>query len=684
LTVTDQYGNSISTGIEIPAPENALTLTVLVQQNQTCNGNVDAYIILSATGGWGDYRYARDREPASGNLQYTNVEIFDALETGEHRFHAVDKYGATAQLNLTITEPDILRASVQDIENVSCKNETDGQIIFNISGGNAPYYFRETGADIWKKGNTIPGLAAGEYTFEFTDSLQCICPDILTVMITEPDSLLFRNIEVTHTTCGTDNGKIAVSLTGGTRPYAYQWIDPENNTVGTDSIINNLKQNVLYRLFVTDKNSCTQYFEQLINGSALPQIVNVETTNVLCYGGYTGAARITEVTAGQPFAPYTFAWDTGQTDDFAENLSAGQHFVTVTDTNNCSTTYYFDITQPDSLYIRIPDYREPHCFGYSDGFIHTQTYGGTGEYAYLWSNGATTPDIDDIPKGEYWVRVTDSNGCIFELRFTLNEPPYQSIDLGEDVWMCPGNTHIVDGGDYVSYRWFTETSDHLSNERYLNITEEGHYFLEAEDLRGCSVWGDISVLIGNSALQADMLLASQAATGDTLYIFELSNLPLDSLKWEYDPQAFERLENSGEYDLPYVLQLKCLQTGLYNIGLLAYSGGCYSPAIKQVEVVQVIDDEKDDWAAIEPLIKSLAQFPNPTDGHFTVEIELREIADIDLKLFDVVSGSVANQRRETGSDFYQLNYSLSELHSGVYVLIVTAGNERRQVKIIIK
>jgi len=685
LTVTDRYNNTISKEIVVPAPERALQLITSEQKNQTCSGSVNAYAILSAIGGWGDYRYAHHRQPENNNLEYSNTEVYSELETGEHYFFVVDKYGTIAELNITVTEPDMLRASVANIENVQCKDDVNGQIIFDILGGNPPYYFKESRSAIWQKGNTTALLPAGEYRYEFTDSLQCVCPDILTVIVSEPDSLLFRNIDVTHTTCAKDNGQILVSLKGGNRPYSYQWIDIENNIIGTDSLITNLKQGALYRLHVTDKNGCTQYMEQLIQASKPPRITKVETSDVLCWNGFTGAAKITEIEAGEPYAPYSFVWSNGATGDLAENFPAGRHSVTITDENDCATTYYFDIAQPDSLYLLITDYKEPHCFGYSDGYIHTQTIGGVGDYTYLWSNGATTPNNDNIPKGNYWVRVTDKNGCEFEKQFTLNEPPYRSIDLGEDIMMCPGNTHVIDGGNYVSHRWFTDKGD-ISRERYLSVTREDRYYLEAKTSDGCSAWGDIGISIGSNALKADMLLASVAAMGDTLVVFELSNLPLDNLKWEYDTAVFERITVEDEhYNLPYVLHLRCLQTGVYNIGLAAYSGGCYAPVVKQIEIVEAGKPDEDDWwVSRKPLIQSLKQYPNPTNGMFTVELELREPSEARFVFFDIASGICMDQRTETGSDYYIVSYNLTHLQTGVYALIVTAGNERKQLKIIIE
>jgi hypothetical protein len=680
VQVEDCYGNRLTLVIEVPEPAQALQLSIVEQQNQSCKNDRNGYVILAATGGWGDYQFRQDSE-----TYFNNGSSFSNLATGDHTFYVIDKLGTIAGLLVTITEPEYLRASVASVDSVRCKDAFDGRVIFSITGGTPPYSFKEPAVGIWREGNEAHSLNAGYHTFVFTDSHSCTGLDTLKVYVPEPDSLLFNSIAVTHTTCSEDNGAITVSLQGGTRPYAYRWLDATDRVIGNDSTVNGLKQNGVYRLEVTDSKGCTQYMEQQIEPSTLPQILSVATTDVLCYGETNGTARVTDVLPAQPYAPYTITWSNGDTGEYSNRFPKGQHSVTIRDANGCSTIYYFDIGQPDSLRLRITDFKEPHCFGFSDGYIHTETLGGAGGYTYLWSTGATTANVDSLTKGDYWVRVRDANGCSYEKHWTLNEPDYQSMDLGEDILMCPGNTQVLDGQEYVSYRWFTDKGN-LSTERYLRVSEEGHYFLEAKNPDGCSVWGDINVAIGNSALQADLLLASEAAVGDTLVIFELSNMVLDSLRWEYDPTVFERIEIKDEvYNLPYVLQLRCLQTGIYNIDLYAYSGGCYAPATKQVEILEAGEKDPDDlWGSKEPLIQSLTQYPNPSKGLFSVDLELREEAEARFVVFSVASGICMDQRTETGAKKYHLNYNLQHINTGVYVLMVTAGSERRQLKIIIE
>ncbi|NBP30699.1 MAG: hypothetical protein EBV23_14180, partial [Flavobacteriia bacterium] len=63
------------------------------------------------------------------------------------------------------------------------------------------------------------------------------------------------------------------------------------------------------------------------------------------------------------------------------------------------------------------------CYGNSTGAINITVSGGTGAYAYLWNNSATTEDISSLPAGTYSVLVTDANGCTVSSSATITQPP---------------------------------------------------------------------------------------------------------------------------------------------------------------------------------------------------------------------------------------------------------------------
>ena len=53
------------------------------------------------------------------------------------------------------------------------------------------------------------------------------------------------------------------------------------------------------------------------------------------------------------------------------------------------------------------------------GEVVLSLYNGTAPYTYKWSNGATTQNVANLAKGDYWVQVTDANGNVANNRFTI-------------------------------------------------------------------------------------------------------------------------------------------------------------------------------------------------------------------------------------------------------------------------
>jgi len=678
VTVTDCFGNTITEDVKVDEPSSALMISVAESTNESCKDYTDAYVRLTAVGGWDDYQFRSQKSEYFGNSP-----LFSDLEVGTHRFYIIDKMGAVDSVEVNITEPNYLTSRIASIDSVSCNGLADGRVEFAVNGGTAPYRFADMNqSNLWIDDSVKGQLPAGKYRYIFTDSNKCIGQDTVEVVIPQPDSLLFNSIAVVHTTCEQDNGSIKVKLQGGTVPYRYEWFDSNGNPIGGQDSVGQLVQNGYYTLNVRDKNGCPQKLQQLINPSTNPKVTRVGTTDVVCYGESNGTATIQDYQYGSPSAPLTFTWSNGNTGLSASGYPSGIHHVTVTDTNSCSTVKYFDVVQPDLLRIAIVNSKMPKCFGYSDAFIEALGVGGVGGYSYLWSTGDSLSLLGNIGKGEYGLLLTDANGCEVYGVYPVGEPEELEVDLGDDILMCPGNTRVLDGQEFATHKWSTSQGE-VSKERYFTVSKPDSYFLEVTDSIGCLAHDTVAVAIGNSALVADFLVSSGVVLGDTLILYELSNMPLDSMSWDYNNSAF--LELDSEMALDYILYLKTLSKGLYNIDLYAYSGGCVSVATKQVEIVEDLgENPDDDGLGNDPLIREFTVNPNPNTGDFTVTVKLREVADINLVLFSVASGLKVNEQFEYQLQDYLVDYNLVNLNSGVYLLIVKAGNERRQVKIVIQ
>jgi hypothetical protein len=67
-----------------------------------------------------------------------------------------------------------------------------------------------------------------------------------------------------------------------------------------------------------------------------------------------------------------------------------------------------------------------------NGIVTASITNGTGPYTYQWSNGATTPTINNLCPGQYCCYVADANGCTATLCDTVG---VQSPNYGDTLYL---------------------------------------------------------------------------------------------------------------------------------------------------------------------------------------------------------------------------------------------------------
>ena len=118
----------------------------------------------------------------------------------------------------------------------------------------------------------------------------------------------------------------------------------------------------------------------------------------------------TNVTGGMP--PYSYLWSNGATTPNLTGLAAGYYSVVVTDATGATAQCFETLSaflRIEALIIQVTGVR---CSGDATGSVTLQKVGGgSGNYTFLWSNGATTQNLSGVPAGTYTLTITDSNGC---------------------------------------------------------------------------------------------------------------------------------------------------------------------------------------------------------------------------------------------------------------------------------
>lgn len=103
------------------------------------------------------------------------------------------------------------------------------------------------------------------------------------------------------------------------------------------------------------------------------------------------------------------------------------------------------------------------CYNSDNGGITLIVTGGTPAYTYLWSTGATTQHLSNVPEGTYYVTVTDSLGETGTAAYLIGE--LEPITIEFEINQALGNIIAVPtGGDGTyTYLWSTgSTSNQIT------------------------------------------------------------------------------------------------------------------------------------------------------------------------------------------------------------------------------
>lgn len=152
-------------------------------------------------------------------------------------------------------------------------------------------------------------------------------------------------------------------------------------------------------------------------------------------------------------APYTYLWSNGQATATATGLTAGMHRVTVTDANGCKTKDSIQVVAGSPLQTQLTA-TQINCYVANSASITQVVSNGTAPYTYLWSNGATTPNLTGTQistAGTYCVTVTDANGCTVSSCATIK--PLVDVDFSKT-----SSVNQAQAGDQITYKIFMKNN----------------------------------------------------------------------------------------------------------------------------------------------------------------------------------------------------------------------------------
>ena len=221
-------------------------------------------------------------------------------------------------------------------------------------------------------------------------------------------------------------------------------------------------------------------------------------------------------------------------------------------TNSNAEYNYVSVNCGSGSVISFINTSQPSCNSFSDGSI-TVTPEGPEPHIYNWSDGSLEPSINNITQGNYWVRVTDRNGC-YEQRDVVLSDPYQitfgAISSPTCFGYNDGNATMSSSGCPCMFSACTFLWENGQTTKPNDSLHSGYNWVVITHTDGCVVTD--SVLIPEApAVIIDYSSQSVLCFGDTngAIFLEMDSIyaPQNILWFNGDTTSYIDSLNSGNY-----------------------------------------------------------------------------------------------------------------------------------------
>ncbi len=164
----------------------------------------------------------------------------------------------------------------------------------------------------------------------------------------------------------------------------------------------------------------------------------------------------------------------------------GLYQVVVTVGSDCGVSDEYEVVIDENVLDVEATIENILCFNDNDGSISLILPSENTPHQILWSNGASSPNIDLLSPGIYTVTITDSKGCYSEEEYEILQP--NELELILDYVIQPGSgsntgeAGILVAGGTPDYE--IEWSNGGDGYKETGL-EPGHYTITVTDENGC-------------------------------------------------------------------------------------------------------------------------------------------------------------------------------------------------------
>jgi len=475
VTVTDPNGCMAEGYGEVFSGILDITGTAFsVTSCSPANGSIDLTVLTpgSYTFNWSN---GATTEDINGLSQGTySVTVSDATGCSAESSFVVD---ANIQLP-TLSASTVATVCTLSIGSITLMVDPPGSYAYNWSNGATT--------------QNLSNLAEGTYSVTVTDAVGCTNSLQINVIAISQAIGVTNVIAQNNTSCGTPNGSLeAIMASPGT--YSFLW-----SNGATTQTITNLPAG-LYTVTATDPAGCTASSGNNILNDIMPPILTLNPLPAICANPF-GNINSNVSPAGN----YTYLWSSGQTTSNLTDVPPGTYSLTVTDENGCTDEATATVLASNGLIsYQSTLTQNTLCTGVNGSIVLDIT--STSPYTAQWSNGNFGPTLNNLSGGQYFVTVTNNEGCEVVADFTLtNALIFPSLTGTTTNTSCILNTGTIDvttspAGNYI-YLW-----SNGANTEDLSNLGSGIYTLTITDGNGCQAQESFTIS-GSSDLTVSAII----------------------------------------------------------------------------------------------------------------------------------------------------------------------------------
>ncbi len=469
----------------------------------TCASDSIGWVDAKVSGGQGAFLY----EWSTGE---TGVVRIEKKPGGWYSLSVEDERGCKVTDSTFISSPQSIQMSYE-LSPPLCDGHGDAYISMIVSGGEAPYSYK------WSTGDTtayLDNVYPGKFAVRITDDLKCYRDTTFIVPVAIPVTARLDKI-ISPLAFGYSDGSIQVSISGGALPYSILWKNDQGEFIQSKnteengmvtSVISSIPEGT-YHLYVEDDNyqkfdqpsafeRCGCLYSQSYYVPEPPKLeLELENTRIIrCFGTNDGSFTVHAKggVLNEQNLCYTYEWykngvSIAGSDSILSGLGEGNYHVKITDANGISIeSEPLFLKEPQKLTVTASA-SDLKCSLDSNGWAQADASGGTKPYYFNWSNGANSSRIENVPRGKYFVYVTDVNGC--EITATTSIAQLNGVKASA-VFIPPachnganGAIHVsISGGEApYSYEW-----ENGEKSLIRNGLRAGEYHITITDSKKCS------------------------------------------------------------------------------------------------------------------------------------------------------------------------------------------------------